>query len=165
MKRLMAVVILSVLAGSAVAGDNSTAHSVSFDPHVFQEQRSALVRELRVGDTYAEIGANDRQKVIAALDRMAQALAEINSLDELDETERTKIYNLQSEVNGILTGAAEESREVCTRHKPVGTNFPQTTCKTVAEWRRIRENNQNYFRSRKTAGLPKENAIITRTIQ
>ena len=165
MKRLMAVVILSVLAGSVAAGDNREMHAVSFDPQVFQEQRRALERELRVGDTYSEIAANDRQKVVAALDRMAQALAQVNSLDELDETERMHIYNLQSEVNGILTGAAEDSREVCTRHKPVGTNFPQTTCKTVAEWRRIRENNQNYFRSRKTAGLPREDAIVTRTIQ
>lgn len=165
MKAKMSVIILALACTTAGAAEQASHQTLSFDPEVFQEQRYELVRELKVGDTYTEISDQDRGRVLAALDTLGGKLGNVSSVDQLEANEKVVVYNLQSEINQILTSAAEESREVCSRHKPVGTNFPQTICKTVAEWRRIRENNQNYFRARKTAGLVKEGANITRSIQ
>ena len=145
MYKIASVLLLSFLASTmAHASIDSSARKSSSKPSVdveasFAEQRKLIEADLADGETYAEIGAKDRELVRAALERISDALAASGGVTRLSETEKAAVINDQELVNNILTRAGDDSRLVCVREKKVGSNRVTTQCSTVAQRRRASE--------------------------
>ncbi|MFO3705155.1 hypothetical protein ACI6Q5_09215 [Xanthomonas codiaei] len=112
-------------------------------PRPFAEQAEQVRRDLSDGDTYAEIGADNRAKVLAALQRMQTALQASSDPAQLTPESSAAVFNDQELVNALLTKAGEESRMVCQRVRAVGSHLSTTQCMTVAERRRLRDGNKD----------------------
>lgn len=138
MKKGMAFVVLLFAAGVASA---SSAGLDMGGKTGFEEQRTQLMADLADGETYAEISAEDREKVVSALGRMQRILGD-GTPAALSPDDRAALMNEQELVNNLLTQARKDSRLVCARETPVGTRMPTTVCRTVAESRRQRENSR-----------------------
>ena len=120
----------------------------------FAAQRAAIVAGFDEGGRYAEIGAEERMQVLAALDRMQALLDPSTPVDRLSSGNKVALYNDQEIVNTILTQAQEASREVCEHHRTVNSRLKKSECHTVAEWERRREAGRELAeRARGTAGL------------
>ncbi|KAF1726126.1 hypothetical protein [Pseudoxanthomonas japonensis] len=109
----------------------------------FEQQREQILTQMGDGETYSEISQQDRQDVRDALNRIGDSLLRTGGVDQLSASDKVKVFNDQELVNTILTRAHEDSRQVCTREKKVGSHRATTQCYTVAERRRMREDSQN----------------------
>jgi hypothetical protein len=148
---LLAALVL--LAGSAAAADTGTRVEVD---NGFMAQRDNILRELGDGKTYSEIDAGDREKVKAALARIATALDRSGGVDQLKEQQKVEVFNDQELVNNILTKAGEDSRLVCKRVKKTGSHMTSNQCMTVAARSRAMEHAQEELRRTPAHQIPKE---------
>ncbi len=120
----------------------------------FAEQRAQIEKDLR-GDAYSEISADNRAKVMAALERMTQRLEGGKRPQDLKGDDQVSWFNDQELVNTVLTQAREESRLVCERYRPTGSKMPQNLCLTVAQRRAAREEAVDEIRQiRRSEGAP-----------
>ncbi|MCD9086149.1 hypothetical protein [Stenotrophomonas sp. SY1] len=108
----------------------------------FQAQQVKVRSDLMGGEAYSEIAAADRDRVIAALDRMSLIIGN-GTLEALSPDQQVQVFNDQEFVNNVLTKARSDSRLVCRRQKTIGSHMPATQCLTVAERERMRRNVQN----------------------
>jgi hypothetical protein len=148
---LLAALMLS--AGSAAAADTGTRVDVD---NGFQAQRENILKELSDGETYSEIDAGDREKVKAALARIATALDRSGGVDQLKEQQKVEVFNDQELVNNILTKAGEDSRLVCKRVRKTGSHMTSNQCMTVAARNRAMEHAQEELRRTPAQQLRKE---------
>jgi len=119
----------------------------------FAEQRDRIRTDLRGGETYAEITAEDRSAVLAALERIDQKL--VNKAGSvLSETDKLAVFNDQELVNSLLVRAREDSRLICRRERPVGSNRPQNICISVAQRREARENARDLMHNQVSSQAP-----------
>jgi hypothetical protein len=118
----------------------------------FAEQRQAIEKKLADGKTYSELEGKDRALVKEALGRISEALESSGGVAALSETQKAAVFNDQETINNILTRAGDDSRLICDRVAPVGSHRKVTSCLTVAERRRMRENTQDNMR--KIQGAP-----------
>ena len=112
----------------------------------FAAQRAQIERELATGDRYVEIEPEQLQRVRTLLDDMGRLLGEGTSAS-LSPEHKSRLFNMQEEANAILTAAEQDSRLVCRRERPVGTNRPVSICYTVAERREMREESRKMMRT------------------
>lgn len=141
MRRSILVVLLMPLCWSALASPNAT--TLSLEQGRFDDQQAAIRKELQAGDQYREISPQDRAAALAALDRIDTTLSGAGgAVGALDANARTAVMEDEKLVNRLLTKAAQDSRLVCKREKPVGSNLPIRRCQTVAQRRRAREDAQ-----------------------
>jgi hypothetical protein len=148
---LLAALVL--LAGSAAAADTGTRVEVD---NGFMAQRDNILRELGDGKTYSEIDAGDREKVKAALARIATALDRSGGVDQLKEQQKVEVFNDQELVNSILSKAGEDSRLVCKRVRKTGSHMTSNQCMTVAARSRAMEHAQEELRRTPAHQIPKE---------
>lgn len=143
--RLVSMLVCLGLAGAGVAdvGFAKDAPSGAL-VEMFEEQREAIVAGFAEGGIYAETSVRDRRRVLDALDRLQSNVSGTASIKDLDADVKVAVFNDQELINGILTEAREESREVCEFAAPVGTRFKTSICYTVAEWNRIRQQSLRY---------------------
>ena len=90
------------------------------------------------------ISPQDRATVTQSLQTMQTMVEKANgSVDRLDPDEKVAFFNHQEAVRNILSGAEADSRVVCKRERRVGSQMVQSSCRTVAEARRQREESRN----------------------
>ena len=118
------------------------------DPRAFEQVKSQIEEQLYNNERYKEISDEDRQRVLQALDRMAETLDGVGNVQDLNIDARTRLLNDQALVNTVLTQAAEDSRLICSREQKVGTRFKTTVCETVAERRARNEAAQRAMQNR-----------------
>ena len=135
---LIALVLSPTFAVAKIASQGS-----AFSPEkgldvsqAFEAQRNAIIKAL-----------GDGQRVTTSLDRIAGLLGGVQNVDQLAVDTRVEVFNEQELVNTLLTEAREDSRQVCTREKKVGSHRTTTMCKTVAERRRDMEQSQGALRT------------------
>ena len=119
----------------------------------FSEQRDRIRADLRGGETYAEITAEDRSAVLAALERIDQKLMNKTG-PVLSESDKLVVFNDQELVNSLLVRAREDSRLICRRERPVGSNRPQNICISVAQRREARENARDLMHNQVPSQAP-----------
>lgn len=144
------LVFALTLAASPLALANNP---VAVDAGDFTAQRANIEKGLADGKTYAEISSADRSKVRETLDRMA-AVLNGESPDALTADRKVALYNDQEVVNTILTRAAADSTQVCTREAATGSHRKVTTCATVAERARRRQQDQDTLGKSQRAAAP-----------
>lgn len=122
----------------------------------FEAQRQAILKALADGKTYSEISPQDRAGVQASLDRISGLLDGVQSVEQLHDEEKVRVFNEQEKINTMLTKAHRDSRVICVREKPTGSNRPVRRCATVAERERATNASQDMFRDRPSRRLPGE---------
>ena len=134
-------------AALAVAGGGVVEKPVAADSaDKFQVLADNIRNEMKSGGRYEFIKAGDRSAVESDFDGMAKLLAKSGTVAAMNHDDQLHLYNLQEHVNGLLTHS-DSNRLVCERHAPVGTNIPQTTCRTVGEIERTRLNTNAYLQN------------------
>ncbi|MCK7595587.1 hypothetical protein [Pseudomarimonas salicorniae] len=152
----LALAAATLSAGLATAADDRKHSHYIFSPSHFEAQREAIIEDMR-GRTYRELSDEDRDTVLAALERMAGHPAGVSRFEELDKRVQTTVFNDQELVNNLLTQAAADSRLICKREKFVGSHRTTNICLTVAERRRLTEAAQNQMGQLQGSGyLPRE---------
>ncbi|MCB1553639.1 MAG: hypothetical protein KDJ14_07485 [Xanthomonadales bacterium] len=136
MLRILVPILVLLLSAPVAAGEDDFGHeTVRFDPSLFEKQRASIERELSRGERYAEISDRDKQKVVDSLEIMGRLLEGRKGLHELNDEQRTQLFNHQESINNLLTGAAEDSRLICRREMKTGSHRQEVKCKTVAQRR------------------------------
>jgi hypothetical protein len=97
----------------------------------FEVSKARLIEQLD-SDRYSEITPQDKQTVLATLQRMDTRLTKVASSDQLSEQDRVDMFNDQEIVNTITTHAAVDSRLICTREARTGSHRIRVTCQTLA---------------------------------
>lgn len=92
----------------------------------------AIRAQMAPGKRYEFLGKNDRMTVNQTLDLMASMLQKSGSVESMSAEDRTRLFNEQEKVNGILARNADD-RLVCTHVAPVGSHLPVTQCRTARE--------------------------------
>lgn len=107
-------------------------------------QIKAIQDGLADGETYSEISTEQRSQVREALGRIQNKLENTQQAGgAVAKRDEAEVFNDQEVVNTILTRAKEDSRMVCRRERPVGSNRPVSQCMTVAERRRLKDRVQS----------------------
>ncbi|HIE1100626.1 MULTISPECIES: hypothetical protein [Stenotrophomonas] len=148
---LMSAVLLSGLALVSTASA-SKAKDVFVPGQPLQQQIARIEVELKDGETYSELKQDERVRVNDALSRMRTAVEQYPARDSMPEPVQTQVFNDQQVVNTVLTQAREDSRLICQREKPIGSNRTTTQCMTVAERARQKERAQQDMRQVMRAG-------------
>ena len=144
------VLALTLAAAPLALAKNPEPASVAVDNGGFAEQRAVIEKDLADGKTYIEIPPADRAKVRESLDRISGLLEGGKSPEALTADQKVHLYNTQEVINTLLTQAGADSRTVCSREAPTGSQRKVTTCITVAERTRRRERDQeNLAKSRR----------------
>lgn len=133
------VFTLALTASPLVLANNP----VAVDAGSFAAQRASIEKGLADGKTYAELSSTERGEVRQSLDEMAALLEGGKTPEALPAEDKVRLYNAQETVNNLLTQASSDSRMVCTRQAPTGSQRKVTTCTTVAERTRRRDDDQD----------------------
>ncbi len=138
MRHVALTLALLILCVGPVAAkkDSDEIANVETGKSQFLKQAKQIRKDLARSDKYQELKQSDRGKVASALDRMEKTLEPVASFEELNDVQRTRLFNDQELVNALLVEAREDSRMVCRRVKRVGSHMSQAVCETVAERRR-----------------------------
>lgn len=139
---IRATVFAVLFFSAATAWANQESPKVALADGDFAVQRAQIEKDLADGKTYAEISQGDRAKVRESLIRITGELEGVESIDTLNDAAKARVFNDQEQINQILTAAEADSRLICTRSAPTGSNRKITTCQTVAERNRRRDQDQ-----------------------
>lgn len=143
----MSKTLLMVLLLGFASGASATAEPVvSVIEGSFAAQVRAIKKSLADGKTYAEMSRVERGEVHSLLDRMADRLEGVDSVDELSEQSRLDLFNEQERVNAMLVKGYADSRVVCAKRGRTGSHMRENNCQTVAERRRRAEEDQENMR-------------------
>jgi hypothetical protein len=145
-----AVALLVATVSSVSAKDSDEILRAS--PANFAAQRAEIEKGFR-GDEYSELTRTQREDVIAALDRMEDTLAGVESIDSLETKKKVQLLNDQELINTVLTQAKEDSRLICRNEVRTGSHRLTPQCRTVGERRRQREEDQANLRKMQRSPL------------
>lgn len=146
------IVFALTLAASPLALANNP---VVVDAGDFTAQRANIEKGLADGKTYVELSSADRAKVSESLDLMAAMLEGGKTPESLPDDQKVALYNNQETVNTLLTRAAADSAVVCTREVVTGSHRKATTCATVAERARRRQQDQDTLGKSQRTVMPR----------
>lgn len=153
MYRFAFFILLSLAASTAFAATKKSAAAIDLNAS-FAQQKAQIERELGDGETYVEISSKDRATVRDALERIASKLDKAGGVEGLSGQQKADVFNDQEKVNTILTKASEDSRQVCSREKKVGSHRTTTQCTTVGQKRRDSEESLKAVRDSMGIKLP-----------
>lgn len=130
---ILVFVAFFLVVSSLVAAKQPDKKAVVADtPEKFGLLVTAIQQEMAPGKRYEFLNSRNRQVVNHSLDQMAAMLNVSGSVDAMSQEDKTRLFSIQEEVNGILTKNADD-RVVCTHSPPTGSHIPMTECKTVRE--------------------------------
>lgn len=136
---LLIVVAVFLFAASTLQAKKPEEKAVKADtPEKFAVLVEAIRHEMAPGKRYEFLNNYNRDMVNKSLDRMADMLERAGSVEAMSQEDKTKLFSIQEEVNGVLAKNAD-TRLVCTHIAPTGSNIPMTQCKTVRELANRRE--------------------------
>ena len=144
MKGATVLACAGALALMLAAVDVAATRQASDASEDFRAYREQVLADLARGERYSEIRPQDRATVTRSLQTMLTMVKNANgSVEQLNADEKVVFFNHQEAVRTILSGAEADSRMVCKRERRVGSQMVQSTCRTVAESRRQREDSRN----------------------
>lgn len=124
---------LLLVVSSLVAAKQPDKKAVVADtPEKFDLLVTAIQQEMAPGKRYEYLNSLNRRVVNHSLDQMAAMLNVSGSVDAMSQEDKTRLFSIQEEVNGILAKNADD-RVVCTHSPPTGSHIPMTECKTVRD--------------------------------
>ena len=129
--RFSSVIVATALLLSPVAlADDALQLDLASKP--FSPQKDAVLNAVNANLKYSEITQTDRTSIETSLLRISETLADGKNRASLDVQSREIIQLNQETVNKLLVKAFRDSRLVCTKEAPLGSNMIKRVCKTAA---------------------------------
>lgn len=115
----------------------------------FDAVAAAIRQAMQPGGRFALVPSKGKAKVNAGLVDMAALFNQYGSVDKMDPAARSRLLDDQNTINAELA-RNDANRRVCWQETPVGTHFPHTVCRTVAQMRRDQENANQFMDQNRT---------------
>lgn len=150
MKFSPAVALLAAaLFALPVAAKEKPAAAVNADNKESFATVSSWVRKEMMSDggRYGDVSDKERQTVDARLTEMGELLDKHGSVAQMQDADKTKMFNNQEEVNSILA-KRDGDRMVCKSVAPVGSHIPVKTCKTARQIAQDKRDAEQFLRNR-----------------
>lgn len=134
--RLSLALAASLFLCSAAAFADSTAPQAQDAPQTVSEILT-IQKDLRskldnpTGE-YSRFNENDIAQMKRAQDSVFAMLSGVDSLDQLNLDQKTKLSNSLDEIKAILA-SNRENRLICYRERKTGTNLVEKRCETAAQ--------------------------------
>lgn len=147
MSRLTLFVMAALIAASSVVAAKPPVKKavVADTPEKFELLVTAIQQEMAPGKRYEFLNSRNRDKVNHWLDQMMTMLTKAGSVEALTYEDKARLFSIQEEVNGLLAKNADD-RLVCTNRAPTGSHIPQTTCHTVRQLARSKDDSGRIFK-------------------
>ncbi len=138
-----AAIALMCLAAPPVSANNTR----NTDARTILDQQAGIRTEaMNKKGRYKDMAEAKRQELFAHQDKVNRMLEGVASTTDLPETDQIAVFNSLEAIEAIIN-QAEDERMVCKRVKPVGSNRPETVCKTVAQMRAEKLDAESAMRS------------------
>jgi hypothetical protein len=109
---------------------------------------SAWVRkEMSAGGRYAYVTESERSKVDAKLSDMGGLFEKHGSVAEMNDADKTTLFNDQEELNAILS-KRDGDRIICKNEVPIGSHIPVKVCKTYSQIEADHHNTRQFMDDR-----------------
>lgn len=95
---------------------------------------------------YDGLSASERSELLTKQARMLHMLDGKRSTDELNEQQKTEVFNTLEWIAAVANNSVDE-RMVCERRPVLGSNRKERVCKTASQWREEREAARNVMDS------------------
>lgn len=142
-------VFLAAFATPALADSAREATVIKDLPKFLDYQRD--VRADMKTSKFKHVDNSSKTELYKAQDELFALLKGKQSVDQLSDEERIKVYNAQQTIAGVLTDA-ELDRPICKREKRLGSNRLMTVCETRRQRQENTSNAQHLIRAPKTCG-------------
>lgn len=96
---------------------------------------------------YDGLSDGQRSELLSKQSRMLNMLHGKHSTDELNEQQKTEVFNTLEWIKSVANNSGDE-RMVCERRPILGSNRKERVCKTAAQWSEEREAAQRVMGSR-----------------
>ena len=146
--RFLGLLLLSLLGSAAMAAPKDAAVVNARTPEELAAVQAEVVNEMADGGHYEFISRTQRDDVERLFGDMRTLLAGKGSVDALSDDERLKLFNLQEQLNGILT-QSDSRRLVCEKAAPTGSLIAVKSCRTYGEIERQRRDKDRYLEDMK----------------
>lgn len=141
--RVLGLLLLSLLAPAVMAASKGEVVNAR-TPAELAAVQAEVVDEMADGGRYEFISKAQREQAEHLFGDMRTLLAAKGSVDALSDDERIKLFNLQEQLNGILTNS-DSRRLVCEKTAPTGSLIAVKSCRTYGEIERQRRDKDRYL--------------------
>ena len=104
-------------------------------------------KEMSAGGRYEHVTDNERTTVQGKLAAMSALLDKHGSVAQMNDADKTEMFNDQEQVNAILAHR-DGDRLVCQSVAPVGSHIPVKTCKTARQMEGDQREAQKFIQDR-----------------
>jgi hypothetical protein len=132
---LVALCLAASLSFVVVADE---AISITGTPESLRAAQDALKRDLTTGKGYNHLSRDEKRAIVHKQEAVYALIEGLSSFDHLNDDDERRLLNAVEEVRALVA-QAEDSRMICERIKPTGSNRPANKCMTFGERRRIQE--------------------------
>ncbi|TAN02515.1 MAG: hypothetical protein EPN40_01150 [Rhodanobacteraceae bacterium] len=108
----------------------------------FKAVAAAVRQEMQPGGRFAYVNKTSRETVETRLTDMDALFQQYGSLNKMDSTAQGRLLADQNAINEVLA-RFDGNRRICWQETPVGTHFPRTVCRTLAEIQSQQQDSQH----------------------
>lgn len=148
-RKLLAVLLLYVCAQASAFAWMQTSDDAGAKPNPVRSYEAVIAdirTNLEPGGKYAYVPKNDRPAVEEQLNIISSILAKVDSVEELNQRRRVRLFNAQEKLNGLLL-QSEADRQHCQTTKLTGTHRTQTVCLTNKQREEAEETRRRFTNS------------------
>ncbi len=140
--------LLAAFAVNAVAATDKAAPAVNADTkESFATVSGWVTKEMHTGGRYEHVTDSERSTVEGKLASMSTLLDKKGSVAQMNDAEKTQMFNDQEQVNAILAHR-DGDRLVCQTVAPVGSHIPVKSCKTARQMEGDQREAQKFIQDR-----------------
>jgi hypothetical protein len=143
-----ACLLVAAFAVNAFAAADKPAPAVNADTkESFATVSGWVQKEMHTGGRYEHVTDSERSTVEGKLASMSALLDKKGSVAQMNDAEKTQMFNDQEQVNAILAHR-DGDRLVCQTVAPVGSHIPVKTCKTARQMEGDQKDAQKFIQDR-----------------
>lgn len=142
------LLLAAFVAANAAAAADKPAPAVNADTkESFATVSGWVQKEMHVGGRYEHVTDSERSTVEGKLASMSTLLDKKGSVSQMNDAEKTQMFNDQEQVNAILAHR-DGDRLVCQTVAPVGSHIPVKSCKTARQLEGDQREAQKFIQDR-----------------
>lgn len=146
----VACLLLVAFAVNAAAAADKPAPAVNADTkESFATVSGWVQKEMHAGGRYEHVTDSERSTVEGKLASMSALLDKKGSVAQMNDAEKTQMFNDQEQVNAILAHR-DGDRLVCQTVAPVGSHIPVKSCKTARQLEGDQREAQKFIQDRQS---------------
>jgi hypothetical protein len=142
-----ACLLFAVFAVGASAADKPAPAVNADTKESFATVSGWVEKEMHTGGRYEHVTDTERSTVETKLASMSALLDKKGSVGQMNDAEKTQMFNDQEQVNSILAHR-DGDRLVCQTVAPVGSHIPIKSCKTARQMEGDQRDAQKFIQDR-----------------